>query len=175
VTEPGFTTSISKMTGFYVVGMTVTGKDYFALEDLPQNIANELRSAVGDFQLETTPENINFGTAAKPIMVDIDLRNDRQITITFRNTAKELASVTFVNEPGADAAFFAGMRAYPPAVDVYQTAIRSGTTEELEKTTAARREIHDECTRLLRKKLAPAVCIDKQAARRLFTIIALVR
>ncbi len=55
--------------------------------------------------------------------------------------------------------------------DSYYEAIRTATPDRIEAIDMGRRGLHDEGARLLRDSLAGKVAIDKDTARRLFTLI----
>lgn len=64
---------------------------------------------------------------------------------------------------------------YSHICTVYFDAVRRATTSTIETIDMARRGIHDEGARLLMERLAGKVEIDTETARRLFTLICVLR
>jgi uncharacterized protein (UPF0262 family) len=63
------------------------------------------------------------------------------------------------------------IRDYFAICESYFEAVRHRPPAEIEALDAARRQIHDEATRLLRERLADRIDMDAATARRLFTLI----
>ena len=60
---------------------------------------------------------------------------------------------------------------YSLMVDSYREAVRSGTPSRIEAIDMARRGLHDEAADIVRTRLKGKVDVDKDTARRLFTLI----
>ena len=67
------------------------------------------------------------------------------------------------------------IRDYGLICESYYDAIRSSTPSQIEAIDMGRRGLHDEGAEILRDKLAGKIAIDKLTARRLFTLIAVLR
>jgi len=63
------------------------------------------------------------------------------------------------------------IRDYFLICDSYYEAIRSSTPSQIEAIDMGRRGIHDDGSELLRERLAGKIELDKDTARRLFTLI----
>ena len=67
------------------------------------------------------------------------------------------------------------IRDYYLVCDSYYEAIKVSTPSQIEAIDMGRRALHDEGAQILRDKLADKIIVDKLTARRLFTLIAVLR
>ncbi|GGD96852.1 UPF0262 protein [Aureimonas endophytica] len=67
------------------------------------------------------------------------------------------------------------MRDYFLICDSYYEAIRSATPSQIEAIDMGRRGIHNDGSDLLRERLAGKIEVDKETARRLFTLIGVLQ
>ena len=63
------------------------------------------------------------------------------------------------------------IRDYFLICDSYYEAVRSSTPSQIEAIDMGRRGIHNDGSDLLRERLAGKITLDKDTARRLFTLI----
>lgn len=73
------------------------------------------------------------------------------------------------------APFRRNIRDYFMICESYFEAIRTATPERVETIDQARRALHNESAELLKSKLAPFAEVDDDTARRLFTLISVLR
>ncbi len=69
------------------------------------------------------------------------------------------------------ASFRTLLKDYLLICDSYYAAIRTATPTQIEALDRARRNAHDEASALLADRLAGKIAVDKEKARRLFTLI----
>jgi uncharacterized protein (UPF0262 family) len=101
-----------------------------------------------------------------PFHLSIGLEEDR-LVLDIRSTKDEpIERVTLTLRP-----FRSLIRDYFLVCGNYYAAIRTQSPSRIEAIDMGRRSLHDEGAALLRDRLAEKVAIDRDTARRLFTLI----
>ncbi|MDG2496129.1 MAG: UPF0262 family protein [Alphaproteobacteria bacterium] len=96
---------------------------------------------------------------------------DRGILFSVSNSENEsLAEIELAMTP-----FRRNIRDYFMICESYFEAIRTATPERIEEIDQARRALHNESAELLENRLSPHVEVDDDTARRLFTLISVLK
>ena len=102
-----------------------------------------------------------------PFNVRLGLRDGRVLVMDIADTTGQpLEAVTLPLMPLRSI-----IKDYFTVCESYFQAIKTATPSRIEAIDMGRRGLHDEGSELLRERLADKVAIDKETARRLFTLI----
>ncbi|WP_156418019.1 UPF0262 family protein [Aureimonas sp. AU4] len=130
----------------------------------PPDVEHERRVAIVDLLEENRFEPV--GAPEGPLRLRLSLA-DRRLVFDIRSEGDQ-ALVTHILSLTP---FRRVIRDYFLICDSYQEAIRTATPSQIEAIDMGRRGIHNDGSDLLRERLEGKIALDKDTARRLFTLI----